>query len=190
MSTTTATATAIAAQPIAAGSWRIDTIHSHVGFAVKHMVVSTFRTSFKKVDASLVADGDDIKLTGTVYADSIDIEQPDLKGHVLSGEFFDVENTPTIEFVSTSVRREADDSVTVEGDLTIKGTTKPVTATGKVTGPVTDFTGRDRAGVELSTVVDRTEFGLNWNAPLPKGGFAVENDVTIDVHLEFVREAA
>ena len=173
-----------------AGTWSFDPVHSTASFAVKHMVVSTFRTSFKKIAATFVADGDDIKITGTVQAESIDVDQPDLKGHLLSAEFFDVENTPTIEFVSTAVRRGADDTVEVEGDLTIKGITRPVSAIGKLTGPVTDFTGNDRAGVELETVLDRTQFGLNWNTPLPKGGFAVENNVTLYIHLEFVRAAA
>jgi polyisoprenoid-binding protein YceI len=170
------------------GTWALDKLHSTASFAVKHMVVSTFRTSFKKIDATLVADGDDIKITGTVQAESIDVDQPDLKGHLLSAEFFDVENTPTIEFVSTAVRRGADDTVEVEGDLTITGITRPVSAIGKLTGPVTDFTGNDRAGVELETVLDRTQFGLNWNAPLPKGGFALANDVQLIAELQFAQE--
>lgn len=172
------------------GTWTFDPIHSTASFAVKHMVVSTFQTSFKQFDASFKADGDDISLTGTVVAESIDIEQPDFRGHVLSAEFFDVENTPNIEFVSTAVRRGADDAVQIEGELTVKGITKPVTATGTLVGPVTDFTGADRVGVEIETVVDRAAFDLNWNAPLPKGGVALANDVKLAVHLEFARQAA
>ena len=94
------------------------------------MVVSTFRTSFKDIDATFVADGDDIALTGTVPAESIDIDQPDFRGHLMSAEFFDVANTPNIEFRSTSVRRGADDAVQVDGELTVKGITQPVTAAG------------------------------------------------------------
>jgi polyisoprenoid-binding protein YceI len=183
MSATTAPATL-------EGTWALDPIHSTASFAVKHMVVSSFRAGFKQVDATFEAQGDDVRLTGTVAVESIDIEQADLRGHVLAPDFFDVANTPNIEFVSTSVRRADDDTVTVEGDLTIRGVTRPVSATGTLTGPVADISGADRVGVELETIVDRTAYGLNWNAPLPKGGFAVANDVKLAVHLEFVRQEA
>jgi polyisoprenoid-binding protein YceI len=172
------------------GTWTLDPIHSTASFAVKHMVVSTFRTGFKQIDATFEVDGDDIRLTGTVPVESIDIDQPDFRGHLMSPEFFDAANTPTIEFVSTAVRRAADDSVQIDGELTVKGVTRPVTATGTLTGPVTDVTGADRVGVEIETVVDRSTFDLNWNAPLPKGGVAVANDVKLAVHLEFARQEA
>ncbi|MEA2254590.1 MAG: hypothetical protein QOG35_635 [Solirubrobacteraceae bacterium] len=172
------------------GTWAFDPIHSSASFLVRHMVVSTFRAGFKQIDATLEVEGDDLRLTGTVPAESVDIEQADLRGHLLSPEFFDVANTPNIEFASTSVRRADDDTVAIEGELTIRGVTRPVSATGTLTGPVADFTGADRIGVALETIVDRTAYGLNWNAPLPKGGFAVANDVTLAVHLEFVRQEA
>jgi polyisoprenoid-binding protein YceI len=167
------------------GTWALDKLHSTASFAVKHMVVSTFRTSFKDVDATFVANGDEIALTGTVPAESIDIDQPDFRGHLMSAEFFDVANTPNIEFRSTSVRRAADDTVQV-----VKGITKPVTATGTLTGPVADVMGNDRVGVELEADVDRSIYDLNWNAPLPKGGEALGKNVTLAVHLEFVRQEA
>src|SRR5512132_4248709 len=105
------------------GTWALDKLHSTASFAVKH------------IDATLTVNGDDIVLTGTVPAESIDIDQPDFRGHLMSPEFFDVANTPNIEFRSTSVRRGADDSVQVDGELTVKGITQPVTATGSLTGP-------------------------------------------------------
>jgi polyisoprenoid-binding protein YceI len=169
-----------------AGTWSYDPIHSTASFSVKHMVVSSFTTSFKEVSATLAVEDAEIKITGTVQVESIDIDLEPFKAHLLSGEFFDAENTPTVEFVSTSVQRDGD-NVTVEGDLTVRGTTKPVTATGTIVGPVADMTGKDRVGVELQTILDRTEYGLNWNQPLPKGGVALANDVALNVHLEFVR---
>jgi polyisoprenoid-binding protein YceI len=153
------------------------------------MVVSTFRTTFKEIDATFEANGDEIALTGTVPAESIDIDQPDFRGHLMSAEFFDVANTPNIEFRSTSVRRDGD-AVQVDGDLTVKGITHPVTATGTLTGPVADVMGNDRVGVELEAVVDRSLYDLNWNAPLPKGGEALGKEVTLAVHLEFIRQEA
>ena len=172
------------------GTWALDKLHSTASFAVKHMVVSTFRTSFKDIDATFVANGDEIALTGTVPAESIDIDQPDFRGHLMSAEFFDVANTPNIEFRSTSVRRGADDTVQVDGELTVKGITQPVTATGTLTGPVADVMGNDRVGVELEADVDRSIYDLNWNAPLPKGGEALGKRVTLGVHLEFIRQEA
>jgi polyisoprenoid-binding protein YceI len=172
------------------GTWALDKLHSTASFAVKHMVVSTFQTTFKEIDATFEANGDEIVLTGTVPAESIDIDQPDFRGHLMSAEFFDVANTPNIEFRSTSVRRGADDSLQVEGELTVKGITQPVTSTGTLTGPVADVTGTDRVGVELETVVDRSLYDLNWNAPLPKGGEALGKEVKLAVHLEFIRQEA
>ncbi len=172
------------------GSWVADPIHSTASFAIKHMIVSTYRTVFKQVEATLEADGDDIRLTGTVPVESIDIEQPDFRAHVLSPDFFDVENNPSITFVSTGVRRGEGDSVDIEGDLTVKGVTKPVTASGILVGPAVNIAGKEVVGVELSTTVDKNDFGLNWNSPLPKGGFAIGDDVTLTVHLELARKEA
>jgi polyisoprenoid-binding protein YceI len=172
------------------GTWALDKLHSTASFAVKHMVVSTFSTTFKEIDATLATNGDQVELTGTVPAESIDIDQPDFRGHLMSPEFFDVANTPNIEFRSTSVRRGAGDGIEVEGELTVKGITQPVTATGTLTGPVADVAGNDRVGVELETIVDRSLYDLNWNAPLPKGGEALGKQVTLSVHLEFIRQEA
>jgi polyisoprenoid-binding protein YceI len=172
------------------GSWVADPIHSTASFAIKHMVVSTYRTVFKQVEATLEADGDDIRLTGTVPVESIDIDLPDFRTHVLSPDFFDVESHPNITFVSTAVRRGEGESVEVDGDLTVKGVTKPVTAAGILVGPAVNIAGKEVVGVELQTTLNKNDFGLNWNAPLPKGGFAIGDDVTLTVHLELGRTEA
>jgi polyisoprenoid-binding protein YceI len=178
-----------ATAPTLTGSWVADPIHSTAEFAIKHMVVSTYRTSFKNVGATLEAEGDSISLTGTVPVESIDIQQPDFRGHVLSADFFDVENNPDIIFTSTSVRRDGD-TLDVEGELTVKGATKPVKATGTIVGPHENIAGKEVVGIELQTKVDKNDFGLNWNAPLPKGGFAIGDEVTLSVHLELGRKEA
>jgi polyisoprenoid-binding protein YceI len=172
------------------GSWVADPIHSTASFAIKHMVVSTYRTSFKNVEATLEADGDDIRLTGTVPIESIDIQQPDFRAHVLSPDFFDVENNPTITFVSTSIRRGEGESIDIEGDLSVKGGSKPVTASGTIVGPHENIAGKEVVGIELQTTINKNDFGLDWNAPLPKGGFAIGDDVTLTVHLELGRKEA
>ena len=172
------------------GTWVADPVHSTASFAIKHMIVSTFRASFGEVDGRLEVEGDDIRLTGRGVASSIDVEQADFRAHLLSPEFFDVEKTPDITFVSTSVRRGEGDAIEVDGNLTVKGVTRPVTATGIVIGPAVSFGDAEVVGVELQTTVDKNDFDLKWNAPLPKGGFAVSDNVTLNVHLELRRQEA
>ena len=172
------------------GTWVSDPVHSTASFAIKHMIVSTFRANFGQVDAKLQVDGDDIKLTGSVPVESVDIDQADFRAHVLGPEFFDVENTPNVTFTSTAVRRGEGDSIEVDGDLTVRNVTKPVTATGALIGPAVKFGDVEVVGIELETKLDKNEFGLNWNAPLPKGGFAISDEVTLNVHLQLAREEA
>ena len=177
-------------QPIATGTWKIDTIHSHVGFAVKHMVVSTFRGRFEDYTGSLSATEDGTpRLEGSVEVDSIVVKDENLAGHLQSPDFFDSANHPRISFLSEDLRVAEDGGLEVEGELTIKGHTHRVTGRGSVSGPHVDIAGNDKLGVELEAVIDRREFGLEWNAPLPKGGFALDNDVKLQVSLELVKEA-
>ncbi len=161
------------------GTWAVDSVHSSIGFAVKHNVIATFRGAFADVEGALGPDG----LTGVAKVESITIDEPNLKGHLLSPDFFDAERFPELTFRSRDIRLDGE-QVEVDGEITIKGVTKPIVLTGSVTGPVAD-----RIGIELETVVDRREFGLDWNAPLPTGGFAVGNDVTIRGELELVKAA-
>jgi polyisoprenoid-binding protein YceI len=175
---------------IATGTWSIDPVHSHVGFAVKHMVVANFRGAFNEYDGALrVGEDGAPELRGTVAVDSILVKDENLAGHLKSPDFFDSERYPQISFRSTAVRPEEGGALEVDGELTIKGHTHEVTARGTISGPHEDIAGDDKLGVELETVIDRREYGLEWNAPLPKGGFALENDVKLEVALELVRQA-
>jgi polyisoprenoid-binding protein YceI len=177
-------------QDISTGTWSIDKVHSHVGFAVKHMVVSNFRSRFEDYDGSLtVGENGEPRLEGTVDVDSIVVKDENFAGHLKSPDFFDSEHYHKISFRSTAVRVQEGGQLEVEGELTIKGHTHNVTARGTITGPHEDIAGNEKLGVELETVVDRREYGLEWNAPLPKGGFAVDNDVKLQVSLELVRQA-
>jgi polyisoprenoid-binding protein YceI len=166
------------------GTWVLDPIHSSASFAVKHMVVSTFRGRFEKFDATLT----DGKLVGTVDVGSIVVKDENLAAHLQSPEFFDSEAYPEIKFESLKVVRNGDD-VTVEGNLTIKDNTHPVTGTGTISGPAEDPFGNTKLGLTLETTIDRTKYGLNWNAPLPKGGFALSDDVKLTVELELAKVA-
>src|SRR5215211_5302589 len=171
-------------QQVPTGTYSLDPVHSTIGFGVKYNKLATFRSTFENVDAQL-ADG---VLTGTADASSILIDEPHFKGHLLSGEFFDVETTPTITFRSTDVRAAEDGSVEVDGELTIRGVTKPVTATGTYTAGGDAF-GNERVAFELETTVDRREFGLVWQNPLPDGSDSLAWEVTISVDLQLVKQA-
>jgi polyisoprenoid-binding protein YceI len=178
------------AHPLTAGTWNIDKVHSHVGFAVKHMVVATFRAQFEDYDGALtVGESGEPELRGTVRADSIVVKDENLAAHLRAPDFFDTERHPEIGFVSGAISVGEQGELEVEGDLTIKGHTHHVTARGNISGPHTDLAGNDKLGVELEAVIDRRDYGLDFNAELPKGGYAVANDVKLDVSLELVREA-
>jgi polyisoprenoid-binding protein YceI len=166
-----------------AGSYAADPIHSSFGFAVRYQGVSVFKGTLDEVTASY----DDGKLEGSAKVESISIRQPDqFRQHVLSAEFFDAANHPEVTFVSTNADLREDGSAVVEGDLTIKGITHPVTAAGTWTAPGADAFGNTRAHLTLEATVDRTAYEMHWNAPLPSGGNALANEVTITVDVALV----
>ena len=165
---------------VPAGTWQADPVHSSVGFAVKYLGVATFSGEVKGFAASL-ADG---RLAGAAEVASIEVKDENLYAHLQSPEFFDAERHPELTFSGTHAGEGR-----FEGEITIKGVTKPVTLEGTVTGPVTDPYGNERYGLALITVVDRTDFGIEWNTPLPGGGFALAHDVTITAELSLVKAA-
>jgi polyisoprenoid-binding protein YceI len=174
-------------QQLPTGTWAVDKIHSSASFAVKHMVVATFRGRFEDFDAQLDVNEDgSAKLVGSVDPRTIVVKDENLAVHLQSPDFFDTEQYPEIRFEADSVRIEGDEAI-VEGDLTIKGNTERVTSRGAYVGPHEDIAGNTKIGLSLETIVDRTKFGLNWNAPLPKGGFALANDVQLIVELELAK---
>jgi polyisoprenoid-binding protein YceI len=168
-------------------TWRVDAVHSTVAFAVKHMIVSTFRGRFETYDATLVDAADRLAMDGWVDVSSIVVKDPDLAAHLQSPEFFDAANHPQLRFTSTDIAVAADGATVVNGELTIKGRTRPLRATGSSTPVLEDPFGGIRRGLELEAVIDRRGYGLNWNLPLPKGGLALDNDVRLLVNLEFTR---
>lgn len=168
------------------GTWKLDPTHSSASFAVKHMIVATFRGRFENFDATLIVDADSAELVGTVDASSLVVKDENLQGHLGAPDFFDLERYPEIVFRSTRIRRVGDELV-VDGELTIKDTTRPVEARGTIAGPAVTLGDYNKLGITLETVVDRTQYGLNWNAPLPKGGFAVDNQVKLTVELELAQ---
>jgi polyisoprenoid-binding protein YceI len=169
------------------GTWQLDPVHSRVGFAVKYMV-GTFRGSFSPVEATLVVDPDGTAgLTGSARVENVKVQEPNLTAHLLTPDFFDAERAPELRFRSTEVRTEGD-RVTVDGELEIKGVTRPVTLAGEVGEQITDPFGRERIGITLGGQIDRTEFGITWNNPLPSGKSALANEVALEAELYLVKE--
>ena len=165
------------------GTYDADPVHSSLGFAVRYQGVSVFRGTLTDVAAKLV----DGRLEGAAKVESISIRTPEqFRAHVLSAEFFDAENHPEITFESTALDVTDEGAASVTGELTIKGITKPVEATGRWTAPAADAFGSIRAHLELEAVIDRTEWGMNWNMTLPSGGNALANDVRLTIELSLV----
>ena len=172
---------------IADHTWALDPVHSEAEFSVRHMAVATFKGTFSSIEASLSETDGDISITGTVHPGDIVVKVENLFGHIQRAEFFDAEKYPDITFASTSVKRDGE-KLEVEGNLTMKGVTEPVKAHGHMTDPTEDAMGNLKVGVGLETKVDRTIFGISWNAPLPKGGVAVSDEVKLSIQLEFVAQ--
>ena len=169
-----------------AGIWSLDPIHSRVDFEVSYLA-GTFKGEFHEIGAELTVDGEHASLEGTAKVGSVDVKDENLSAHLQSPDFFDAERHPELRFAAENIRLDGDGRVSVDGELTIKGVTKPVAVTGTVTAPIADYTGNDRIGLNLTAAVDRTEFGVDWNQPLPSGDPALANDVTILAELQFVK---
>jgi polyisoprenoid-binding protein YceI len=168
------------------GTWNVDATHSQVGFAVDYMV-GTFRGTFSPFEATLSAHEDGTAtLEGSAPVSGVRVQDENLAAHLQSPDFFDAEQTAEITFRSTAIERSGQE-VTVNGDLTIRGTTLPIALTGAAGEPAEDPYGNQRFSLRLEGTIDRTAFGLNWNNPLPNGEPALANDVTLTAELYLVR---
>jgi polyisoprenoid-binding protein YceI len=169
------------------GTYAADPIHSSFGFAVKYMGVSTFRATMDKVTAELEAGSEGIALSGSAEVESISIRTPEqFRAHVLGEQFFDADTHPQITFSSDDVVLDENGTATVSGSLTIKGTTRPVTANGTWSPAAADPTGKTRSHLALEATINRREYGITWDAPLPNGGSALADEVTITAELALV----
>jgi polyisoprenoid-binding protein YceI len=175
------------AQAIERGTWQLDSVHSRVGFSVSYLG-GTFHGSFSPVEATLaVANDGTATLSGSAKVESIQVQDENLEAHLASPEFFDAEQAPEITFTSDGFQPDGA-FVTVPGELTIKGITKPVQLTGSIGEPFADPYGRQRVNLRLQTTVDRSAFGLDWNNPLPSGEPSLAQDVTLDADLGFTKD--
>ena len=173
-----------------AGVWKADPVHSNVSFEVGYAGVNTFRGSFRDFSATLSGRGEPV-LEGSARVASVDVKDEQLNGHLQTPDFFDAERYPEIAFRGTELTRLGDDRVEGKGELTIKGVTRPIELTGRISpAPATDPFGRERLGLSLVTSIDRTEYGVSWNAPNQSGGNYLADEVALHAELAFIRAEA
>ena len=170
-------------------AFNLDKSHSEVGFAVKHMMISTVRGKFTRFDADVSIDPANLeaaKVTARIETASLDTHEEKRDGHLRSPDFFDAEKYPTLTFTSTKVKRSGDD-VEVSGNLKIKDQEHPVTLKGEFVGPSKDPWGNTRIGFSLSGELDREQWGLTWNQALEAGGVLVGKKVKLSVDVQLVQ---
>ena len=180
MATTTATP--------ATTTWNIDPAHSSAEFKVKHMMISNVKGRFERISGSLTWDESDItksSVEANIDAATINTNDAQRDGHLKSADFFHVEQHPTMTFQSSGVRQHGDDFL-LDGDLNLRGVTKPVTFKLEVNGFGPDAYGGTRAGFSATTEINRNDWGVSYNGPIPGGGVAVSEKVTINLEIEAV----
>jgi polyisoprenoid-binding protein YceI len=171
---------------IPTGTWAIDPSHSSLEFGVKHLGIATVKGRAGGFTGTITG-GPAPSVEGTVDARRITTWDEGRDGHLQSPEFFDTARHPELRFTSTSVE-QADDELVVHGELTIKGITRPVTLYGELAGPSVDPWENERIGLTLQGVIDRTDFDLRWNAPLPGGGFVLADEVALAASFSAIRQ--
>jgi polyisoprenoid-binding protein YceI len=179
--------TNLTAATIPTGVYTVDPAHSHIGFAVRHMGIATVRGSFHGFQGTVDATADAPVLEGTVEASTIDTGEENRDGHLKSPEFFDVDQNPQIAFHSTATDSSADGTLTLAGEITIKGITKSIELTGELAENGDDPWGNQRIGLELEGAIDRREFDLSFNQTLPNGNLLIANEVKLVVSVSAVK---
>jgi polyisoprenoid-binding protein YceI len=171
---------------IPAGTWTVDASHSEIGFVARHLMVSKVRGSFTDVSGTVeVAEDVSASVADVVIKTaSVSTGTADRDGHLRSADFFDVETFPEMTFVSTGF-----DGETLTGDLTIKDVTKPVTLDVEFNGVATDPWGNEKAGFEATADINRTDWNLNWNAALEKGGVLVSEKIKLVLDVQLAKQA-
>jgi polyisoprenoid-binding protein YceI len=174
---------------LVAGTWEIDAVHSEISFVVRHLVVSKVRGRFDRFSGTIITDENPARSSATVTIDasSINTNEPNRDNHVRSADFLDVENFPNITFRSTAVRTEGR-RFFVDGELTIRGTTRPVTLDVDVNGFTPDPYGGTRAGFSASAEINRQDFGVSFNGPIPgsDNAMVLSDKVALTLEVEAV----
>jgi polyisoprenoid-binding protein YceI len=186
---TTTPSQAVRNVPVA-GEYALDQSHSHVSFSARHLMVTKVRGRFPVTAGKLVIAEDPgaSSVEATIDVNAVDSGDPKRDEHLRSADFFDAENHPTVTFRSTSVEDHGDGEFTLVGDLTVKGTTRPVTLKGEYLGTQASPWGDTRVGFSAETEVSRKDWGLEWNVALETGGVLVGDKVKLTIDAEWVKK--
>jgi polyisoprenoid-binding protein YceI len=179
----------ISPDAVKTGSYSVDPAHSNVGFEVKHMGIATVRGSFKIFEGAVEAGEGALALSGQVEVASVETGNDQRNGHLQAPDFFDAGQFPQITFSSNGGEAGAGGAITLNGEITIKGVTKPLELVGQIAAIGQDPQGNERVGFEVEGTVDRREFGLDWNQVLPNGNLLIANEVKLVVSVSAVRAA-
>jgi polyisoprenoid-binding protein YceI len=172
------------------GKYDFDPTHSRIGFVARHAMVTKVRGQFKEFTGLLQIDGDDpskSSATVNIKANSVDTANADRDGHLRSSDFLQLDQYPEISFTSTAIRQTGDSDFEVDGDLTVKDVTKPVTIVISHEGSATDPYGNLRIGFEGTTAISRKDFGITWNAALETGGVLVSDKVALEFDISAIK---
>jgi polyisoprenoid-binding protein YceI len=190
---TSMTATPAAGTPVqtAMTTWTIDTAHSHVGFAIKHLMIATVRGQFPGVRGTVTVDESDpttASIDITILTSTVTTGDEKRDGHLRSPDFFDVERHPKITFRSKRIEGKSGDALRVVGDLTIRDVTREVVLDVELLGRAKDPWGQEHAAFEANTKINRADYGLTWNAALETGGMLVGDEVKISIEAQLLKQ--
>ncbi|MDF2628356.1 MAG: YceI family protein [Symbiobacteriaceae bacterium] len=177
---------------MAKAKWVLDPSHTTAEFSVRHMMFTTVKGYFTKLEGQIVADVADLttaEISGTIDAASVDTRDAQRDGHLRSADFFDAENHPKLTFQSYRIEKTGENEYELVGDLTIRGVTKSVIWSLTFDGQGKNPWGMEVAGFTAETKINRKEFGLTWNAALEAGGWLVGDEVKFALHIEAVKQA-
>jgi polyisoprenoid-binding protein YceI len=176
----------------AVSKWAIDANHSEIGFKVKHLMISNVAGKFEKFDGSVESVGDDFtdaKISFTAEVASVNTGQPQRDGHLQSPDFFDAAKFPHIKFTSTKLEKVNSEKYVLTGDLAMHGITKTIKLDVTFSGVAKDSYNNTKAGFEISGKINRTDFGLTFNAPLETGGVVLGEEVKLQIEGQLIKQA-
>jgi polyisoprenoid-binding protein YceI len=175
------------AAPLPAGTWKVDPVHSSVEFHVRHLGIANVKGVFKEFEGTLEVGAQGAHGYGTVQVSSVDTREPARDDHLRSADFFEVDTYPQIAFDSTAIRATGEEEFAIDGNLTIHGVTRGVTLEGTFEGAEVDPQGNDRVGISAHTQINRSDYGMKFNAALGSGNVVVSDKVKIQLEASLVR---
>lgn len=170
------------------GTWSVDPAHSRVEFQVKHLGIATVRGAFREFEGTLEFTGEAPQVYGTVEAASVDTNEPQRDEHLRSGDFFDAEQNPRLSYRSTAIRQLDEETLEIDGELTMRGVTRPVTLRGEIQGYEQDPWGNERVGLEVTGELSRGDWGMTFNQALGSGNVLVSDRVKLLLDISAVKQ--